>query len=47
MVMSADLDLVTGFQVEAALYERTLTSADRSEALAAFQERRPAAFKGE
>lgn len=47
IVMSNDIDTVTGFHVEAALYERTLTSADRREALAAFAEKRPAVFTGE
>jgi enoyl-CoA hydratase/carnithine racemase len=45
--MSLDVDLATGFQVEAALYERVLTSKDRLEALAAYQEGRPASFRGE
>lgn len=46
IVTSGDVDLATGFQVEAALYERTLTSTDRAEALQAFKERRPAVFTG-
>lgn len=47
IVMSDAVDLETGFGIEAALYERTLTSQDRAEALKAFQERRPAIFIGE
>lgn len=44
--MSLDLDVANGIQVEAALYERTLTSADRAEALVAYRERRPPVFHG-
>lgn len=45
--MSMDLDVANGIQVEAALYERILTSSDRVEALDAYKERRPAQFRGE
>jgi enoyl-CoA hydratase/carnithine racemase len=44
---SLDLDVTNGIQVEAALYERILTSSDRLEALEAYRERRPPVFKGE
>ena len=45
--MSFDLDLATGLQVEAALYERTLTTKDRAEALEAYHEGRPPVYRGE
>jgi enoyl-CoA hydratase len=44
--MSLDLDLRSGIEAEAALYERTLTSADRAEAVQAFADRRPPTFTG-
>ncbi|BCB90034.1 enoyl-CoA hydratase/isomerase family protein [Phytohabitans suffuscus] len=44
--MSLDLDLRSGIEAEAALYERTLTSADRAEAVQAFADKRPPTFSG-
>lgn len=44
--MSLDIDVANGIQVEAALYERILTTSDRTEALEAYREGRPADFKG-
>lgn len=44
--MSLDLDLRSGIEAEAALYERTLTSADRAEAVRAFADKRPPSFTG-
>jgi enoyl-CoA hydratase len=44
--MSLDLDLRSGIEAEAALYERTLTSADRAEAVQAFADKRPPSFTG-
>lgn len=44
--MSLDIDISNGMAVEAALYERILTTADRAEALTAYRERRPPVFKG-
>jgi enoyl-CoA hydratase/carnithine racemase len=41
------MDLTSGIEYEAALYERILGSADRAEALAAYQEERPSVFMGE
>ena len=40
------LALADGLALEAACYEEVLTSEDRNEALAAFAEKRPPAFKG-
>jgi enoyl-CoA hydratase/carnithine racemase len=40
------MDLPSGIAYEAALYERILVSADRAEALAAYQEKRTGVFKG-
>jgi enoyl-CoA hydratase/carnithine racemase len=45
--MSLDIDVVNGIQVEAALYERTLTTADRVEAITAAREKRSPVFRGE
>lgn len=45
--LSLDLDIANGMQVEAALYDRTLTTADRAEALRAYRERRRPVFRGE
>ncbi|WP_028925000.1 enoyl-CoA hydratase/isomerase family protein [Pseudonocardia acaciae] len=44
--MSARLELERGVEMEAALYERLLSSADRLEGLAAARERRPPRFRG-
>jgi enoyl-CoA hydratase/carnithine racemase len=44
---SLDLDLANGMAVEAALYERVLTSHDRAEFLQASREHRRPVFKGE
>ena len=40
-----DLDVRSGIEVEAALYERTLTSEDRAEALKAYREKRAPRFR--
>lgn len=45
--MSMDLDVANGLQAEAALYERILTTSDRTEALAAYRDKRPPQFRGE
>jgi enoyl-CoA hydratase/carnithine racemase len=45
--MSIDLDLKNGFEAEAALYERTISTRDRAEALDAYKERRTPEFIGE
>jgi enoyl-CoA hydratase len=45
--LSMDLDVANGIQAEAALYERILTTSDRTEALAAYREKRPPQFRGE
>lgn len=42
-----DMDFDNGVLLEAALYERVLTTQDRLEALAAYKEKRAANFKGE
>lgn len=42
-----DLTLEAGLEHERACYERTLVSADRVEALAAFAEKRPPQFRGQ
>jgi enoyl-CoA hydratase/carnithine racemase len=41
-----DTDFATGVQIEAALYERILTTQDRTEALAAYREKRAPVFTG-
>ncbi|MEN9578247.1 MAG: hypothetical protein RJA70_1256 [Pseudomonadota bacterium] len=41
-----DLELAAGLEKEHALYERCLTSDDRTEALLAFSEKRPPIFQG-
>jgi enoyl-CoA hydratase/carnithine racemase len=41
-----DSDLATGMQLEILAYERTLVSEDRDEALEAFANKRPPAYKG-
>lgn len=43
----SELPLAEGLEVEARCYERTLTTSDRLEALAAFAEKRKPAFTGE
>ncbi|HEY1762216.1 MAG TPA: enoyl-CoA hydratase-related protein [Acidimicrobiales bacterium] len=43
---STDLDIASGVQMETALYERTLTTSDRREALTAAREKRKPEFKG-
>ena len=45
--MSLDLDIRNGMEAESALYERTLTSQDRAEAVQAFAERRSPTFTGQ
>ncbi|MCW2782174.1 MAG: Enoyl-CoA hydratase/isomerase [Marmoricola sp.] len=45
--MSLDVDVVNGIQIEAALYERTLTTADRVEAMTSAREKRPPVFRGQ
>jgi enoyl-CoA hydratase/carnithine racemase len=45
--MSLDVSYEHGLQVEEALYERTLTTRDRAEALEAYRERRTPLFRGE
>lgn len=42
-----DMDFAGGVQLEAALYERILTTKDRIEALDAYREKRKPAFRGE
>lgn len=42
----SELPIAQGLEVEASCYERTLTTDDRLEALAAFAEKRKPAFKG-
>lgn len=44
---SMDLDVANGIQLEAALYERILTTWDRTEALSAYKEKRSPQFRGE
>lgn len=41
-----DVELDAGMQIEASAYDRTLTSADRNEALRAFAEKRAPKFEG-
>ena len=43
---STDMDIASGVQMETALYERTLTTNDRREALAAARDKRKPQFKG-
>lgn len=45
--MSMDLGVATGFEVEAALYERVLSTTDRAEGAAAHREKRTPHFTGE
>jgi enoyl-CoA hydratase len=45
--LSMDLGVANGFDVEAALYERVLTTSDRAEGAAAHRERRTPIFRGE
>lgn len=45
--MSRDMDLLTGMHIEAALYDRTIGTKDRTEALRAYAEKRPPTFRGE
>ena len=45
--MSLDLDLRSGLEAEAALYERIIPTRDRAEALSAYVERRAPVFTGE
>jgi enoyl-CoA hydratase/carnithine racemase len=45
--MSMDVGVANGFDIEAALYERVLSTSDRSEGAAAHREKRPPAFTGE
>ncbi|TCP29245.1 enoyl-CoA hydratase/carnithine racemase [Scopulibacillus darangshiensis] len=42
-----NVDLQTGLQIESKAYEMTIPTKDRVEALTAFNEKRPAQFKGE
>jgi methylglutaconyl-CoA hydratase len=42
----SELPLAEGLEIEASCYERTLPTADRVEALAAFSEKRPPVFHG-
>ncbi|WP_249019452.1 enoyl-CoA hydratase/isomerase family protein [Conexibacter sp. S30A1] len=44
---SMDMDVANGIQLEAALYERILTTWDRTEALTAYKEKRAPQFRGE
>ncbi len=45
--LSADLDLASGMRLEAELYDRTIGTKDRAEALRAYAEKRPPVFRGE
>jgi enoyl-CoA hydratase len=45
--MSMDLSVANGFEVEAALYERILSTTDRAEGAAAHREGRAPSFRGE
>ncbi|MFD0888537.1 hypothetical protein ACFQ08_28720, partial [Streptosporangium algeriense] len=45
--LSAQLEIDSGVELEAELYERLLTSTDRLEGLAAAREGRPARFRGQ
>jgi enoyl-CoA hydratase/carnithine racemase len=47
MNMALDVDIRTGMEAESALYERTLTSRDRAEAVEAFNQRRSPNFTGQ
>jgi len=47
MNMALDLDIRNGMEAESALYERTLTSRDRAEAVEAFNEHRSPTFTGQ
>lgn len=42
-----NVDLQTGLEIESKAYEITIPTTDRAEALTAFNEKRPAEFKGE
>lgn len=44
---AAEMDLASGMLLEAALYDRTISTADRAEALRAYAEKRPPVFRGE
>ena len=47
MNLALETGLSAGFRAETALFERTLTTSDRLEAVASYREKRPPAFRGE
>ncbi|MDE3100606.1 MAG: enoyl-CoA hydratase/isomerase family protein [Chloroflexota bacterium] len=47
MNLFADTDLASGMRLEAELYDRTIATKDRAEALRAYAEKRPPVFRGE
>lgn len=47
MGLGVETDLKTGLALEVEAYNRTIPTADRREGVAAFNEKRPAAFRGE
>lgn len=47
MNLALEIGLSAGFRAETALFERTLTTSDRLEAVAAYREKRPPAFRGQ
>lgn len=47
IAVAEETSLAVGLRMETALFERTLTTADRLEAVAAYREKRPPKFRGE
>jgi enoyl-CoA hydratase/carnithine racemase len=47
MNLALEMGLSAGFRAETALFERTITTSDRLEAIASYREKRPPAFRGE
>jgi enoyl-CoA hydratase/carnithine racemase len=46
MTLGIETDLKTGLAIEVEAYNRTIPTSDRREGVAAFNEKRPARFKG-
>ena len=47
MNLALEMGLSAGFRAETALFERTITTSDRVEAVAAYREKRPPVFRGQ
>jgi enoyl-CoA hydratase/carnithine racemase len=47
MNLALEMGLSAGFRAETALFERTITTSDRVEAVAAYREKRHPVFRGQ